>query len=207
MAYTYLIGWSKYDKYYYGVRFSKKSSPSELWVSYFTSSKYVKKFAKKHGNPDIVQIRRVFDSSKKAILWETKVLLRMNVLKDDRWLNKTNNKAIDPDCAKHGWSFAARKNASIAHTGKKRSESHRKAISESLKGRYCDWLIGKTRPDHSEKMSGKNNPRSIQVLYDGKIYDTLKDLSIKENISYHTIRKMINSQEIKQMDKELRHAL
>jgi len=33
MAYTYLIGWSKLKKYYYGVRFAKKSNPKDLWVN------------------------------------------------------------------------------------------------------------------------------------------------------------------------------
>ena len=99
MAYTYLIGWSKHDKYYYGVRYSKDCHPSDLWVKYFTSSKYVKLFVKKNGKPDIIQIRKIFDDTTKARLWETKVLKRMNVVKDDRWLNKTDNISIDPDYA------------------------------------------------------------------------------------------------------------
>lgn len=207
MAYTYLIGWSKLNKYYYGVRFSKKSNPKELWVSYFTSSKYVNEFVKKHGDPDVIRIRRIFKDREKAIVWEARVLTKMNVLNSERWLNKTNNKAIDPICAKHGWSIEARKKASLSHAGKKRSKSHKKAISDSLKGRRCDWLVGKKKPLHSKKMKGENNPRSIQVMYNGNTYKTLKELSEKESISYHIIRKMINSQEIQQMDKELRYAL
>lgn len=31
MAYTYRIGWSKLNKHYYGVRYSKRSHPSDLW--------------------------------------------------------------------------------------------------------------------------------------------------------------------------------
>jgi hypothetical protein len=95
MAYTYLIGWKKYKKYYYGVRFSKKSDPSELWISYFTSSKYVKSFVKEYGNPDIIQIRKVFEDVNKARLWESKVLLKMKVIEKENWLNKSNNKCID----------------------------------------------------------------------------------------------------------------
>lgn len=203
MAYTYLIGWKKHNKFYYGVRFSKKSDPSELWVSYFTSSKYVKDFTKKHGTPDIIEIRKIFDNPKKAIEWETKVLTRMNVLQSEKWINKTNNKAIDPFCALHGWSEKSRKKSSMSHTGKQRSQSHRDNLSLALKGRKCSWLNGKSRPDHSEKMKGKNNPRALVVFYNNKKYETLKDLSETENISYYLIKKMINNQEIIQLKKEI----
>lgn len=31
--YTYLIGWSSHNKFYYGVRYAKGSNPNELWKS------------------------------------------------------------------------------------------------------------------------------------------------------------------------------
>jgi hypothetical protein len=86
--YTYLIGWSEHRIYYYGVRFSKKCHPSDLWKTYFTSSKYVKQFREEHGEPDIIQIRKTFKDSKSAILWEEKVLKRINAIKSEMWLNK-----------------------------------------------------------------------------------------------------------------------
>jgi hypothetical protein len=92
--YTYLIGWSSHNKYYYGVRYAKNSNPNELWKSYFTSSKHVKYFAEKHGDPDIIEIRKEFDDRDSAILWENLVLKRMNVVKDSRFLNATDNIAI-----------------------------------------------------------------------------------------------------------------
>lgn len=93
--YTYLIGWSTYNKWYYGVRFAKNCHPEELWVSYFTSSKHVKKFRKDYGEPDIIQVRKRFSDSVSARIHEEKVLVRMNVINEDKWLNKTNNKSID----------------------------------------------------------------------------------------------------------------
>lgn len=203
MAYTYLIGWKNCNKYYYGVRFSKKSDPKELWVSYFTSSKYVKEFAKLHGNPDIVEVRKIFNTVEKAIKWETRVLTRMKVLTDEKWINKTNNRAIDPTYALHGWKDSSRKKASDSHKGKIRSESHKLNLSLSLTNRKCDWLLGKERPDHSQKMKGVNNPRALTVLYKNKVYETLKDLSESENISYYLIKRMINNQEIYQIQKEI----
>lgn len=92
--YTYLIGWSKLNTYYYGVRYAKGCNPSDLWKTYFTSSKYVKEFHKQYGNPDIIQVRKIFKSKEHAILWEHKVLRKLNVINDDRFLNKTDNKSI-----------------------------------------------------------------------------------------------------------------
>lgn len=94
--YTYLIGWSNHEKYYYGVRFKKNCHPIDLWTTYFTSSKYIKEFRNLYGEPDIIQIRHIFTNSEKARKWESKVLKRMNVVKDDRFINKTDNYSIDP---------------------------------------------------------------------------------------------------------------
>jgi hypothetical protein len=92
--YTYLIGWTKLNKFYYGVRYSKKSTTEELWITYFTSSKHVKDFRIENGEPDIIQIRKVFNDKQKAQLWEHKVLKRLNCAKSEKWLNKTDNISI-----------------------------------------------------------------------------------------------------------------
>ena len=87
IPYTYLIGWSKEDIWYYGVRYSKNCNPSDFWVTYFTSSKKVKERRLTHGEPDVIQIRRVFENKIKARWWEDTVHRRMNVVKSNRWLN------------------------------------------------------------------------------------------------------------------------
>lgn len=90
--YTYLIGWSKHNKFYYGVRFARNCHPNDLWKTYFTSSKHVKRFRKENGDPDIIEIRKTFTNSPmKAKIWEEKVLRRMNVIKSQQWLNKNIN--------------------------------------------------------------------------------------------------------------------
>lgn len=88
--YTYLIGWSKHNIWYYGKRSKVGCHPSEFWKKYFTSSKHVKLFREKHGDPDIIQIRKTFNTIEDARLWETKVLTRINAAHDDRFLNKRN---------------------------------------------------------------------------------------------------------------------
>lgn len=89
IPYTYLIGWSKLDVWYYGVRYSVSCRPSDLWKSYFTSSTHVKDFREKNGDPDIIQIRKTFHSSTAAREWEDKVIRRMRLTSNPKWLNKS----------------------------------------------------------------------------------------------------------------------
>jgi len=72
--YTYLIGWSSENKWYYGVRYAKGCHPNDLWITYFTSSKIVKKYTEKHGSPNIIQIRKIFKDCNSAFIWEQTVL-------------------------------------------------------------------------------------------------------------------------------------
>lgn len=88
IPYTYLIGWKKLDKWYYGVRYRKGCQPSDFWQAYFTSSPIVKKFREAHGEPDVVEIRKTFKTPIQARLWEDRVHHRMDVVKSPRWLNK-----------------------------------------------------------------------------------------------------------------------
>lgn len=91
--YTYLIGWSSQDLWYYGTEFgckTKTAHPSNLWVTYFTSSRFVKETITKHGDPDVVEIRRTFTTSKDALCWENKVLRRIDAKSRSKWLNQHN---------------------------------------------------------------------------------------------------------------------
>lgn len=89
VPYTYLVGWSKLDKWYYGVRYAKRCDSSDLWVEYFTSSKVVKRLRKNYDEPDVIQVRRIFNEPKSAIIWEQKVLRRLNAIRNDKWLNQS----------------------------------------------------------------------------------------------------------------------
>jgi hypothetical protein len=160
LPYTYLIGWSALDTWYYGCRYSEKQcvNPSDLWISYFTSSEYVKQFREIHGEPDIIQIRKTFNSAKQTLDWEHKVLRRLKVTSSSKWLNKTDNKCImlDEDVI----SKIVQKNK-----GRKRkpcSDSTKRKISESNKGKIawnkgikdsCPSWVGKRHKEESkEKM-------------------------------------------------------
>ena len=86
--YTYLIGWTQHNKYYYGARFAKNCHPDDLWKKYFTSSYYVKQFREQYGEPDVIQVRQTFDNADSALAWESKVLHKMNVMTNDTFLNQ-----------------------------------------------------------------------------------------------------------------------
>ena len=100
--YTYLVGWSKLGFWYYGVRYSKNCFPYDLWVSYYTSSKKVKEFREKFGEPDVVEIRQTFGDRESAIEWENRVLRRIGAVKSEKWLNRFDGKAVHPDDALRG---------------------------------------------------------------------------------------------------------
>lgn len=91
IPYTYIIGWKTHNKYYYGVRYAKNCHPSDLWKAYFTSSRHVKSFREQHGEPDVIEVRKIFNSVEKAKLWEEKVLKRLKVSENDVWLNVTES--------------------------------------------------------------------------------------------------------------------
>lgn len=140
MPYTYLIGWTKHNKFYYGVRYAKDCHPDELWQSYHTSSKHVQRFREKHGEPDIIQVRKTFKDAKSACLWENKVLKRINAKDDRRFLNATDNHAISTEYSSVSWKSLTEeqrkkraKYASKNLSEKQRKERSRKAGLASAK--------------------------------------------------------------------------
>jgi len=135
LPYTYLIGWSQHRKFYYGVRFAKNCHPDDLWVKYFTSSKHVKAFRQQHGEPDIIQVRYLFDSIDHAKDWEHRVLRRIHAVQRSDFLNRTDNKC--------------RPN----NKGLKRSEEFKQNLSRQFKGR-------RLTEEHRHKIAmGNSGPR------------------------------------------------
>jgi hypothetical protein len=89
--YTYLIGWTHLDVWYYGSKYSKYADPELLWVKYFTSSKRVAEFRKLHGEPDIVEIGETnFKTPQECRIFEYLFLTSVDAAKRERWLNESN---------------------------------------------------------------------------------------------------------------------
>jgi hypothetical protein len=78
-------------KHYYGIRHGKKSNPETLWKTYFSSSNIVKKLIQEYGADSFnVKIRKTFNSAEEAILWEHRVLSKLNASMRDDWINRHN---------------------------------------------------------------------------------------------------------------------
>ena len=144
MPFTYLVGWSSINRFYYGVRYGKKSTPDTLWTTYFTSSKDVKEHREKFGEPDVVQVRKLFESPEKAIRWEFKVLRRLKAASSVKWLNRREAPAIP--------TFSGAANPMF---GRNHKTSTLQILSEKAKARRmnADQLLA-----CSERNSGERNP-------------------------------------------------
>lgn len=87
--YTYRIKHIPSGKNYYGSRFAENCDPSDLWTTYFTSSKLVKELILKDGKESFVaEVRKTFDCKIKCQQYENEVLRRLNVTHNENWLNQ-----------------------------------------------------------------------------------------------------------------------
>lgn len=135
LPYTYVIHHPLTNKSYYGVRYARKCSPNDLWVTYFTSSKHVKALIDQYGKESFVcEVRKIFNSREDAISWEQKVLRRLKVAENDKWLNVTYNGLYN------------HKGTHSEETRKKISEKVRgRTISEEQRAKVRATLLGRSR--------------------------------------------------------------
>lgn len=91
MPYTYHLYHIPTKKHYYGSRYAKGAIPSELGVSYFSSSKEVHALIEKYGKESFVYtVRQQFETPEEALLWETKLLNRIDAKNKPNWINQHN---------------------------------------------------------------------------------------------------------------------
>jgi len=96
VPYTYLIKCVPTGEVYYGVKFAKNCHPSDLWTTYYTSSKIVMKRIEIFGLAAFnIEIRRTFIDGYQARIWENTVLRRMKAITNPKWLNNSNGVAFN----------------------------------------------------------------------------------------------------------------
>ena len=149
--YVYIIRWTNANKGYIGVRYAKGCHPSDLFVSYHTSSKAVKQLISEIGLPDQVKIFPYSDKET-ALLMEEKFQRRFRVLESDYWFNKNINGKYF-----HNYNMTSEHKIKISNSmkGRKFSETHKQNISESKKGKgnpQCEV----TKIKISETLSNRN---------------------------------------------------
>lgn len=182
---------------YYGVRFAKNCDPSDLWVSYFTSSRHIKKMIVEHGiDAFSFEVRKIFDDKEAAIKWEHRVLLRLKVRTNKNWVNvttseswrsmegdlnpskrpevrakisKANKGRLRPDQSLRMKTNHPMKNP---ETAAKMSGTRKKKFAS---GELVSWTAGKKRPE----VSGEKHHRF------GKTFDKLGDMNRKEYLCPH----------------------
>lgn len=154
--YTYLIGWSHLDRWYYGVRLSNTFIPEEdLWVKYYTSSKRVASFIEENGPPDIIKVDRTFTTWKEASEYEVYFLTENNCIYSEKWLNLACFPAIIHDDISIHKIKKARYNQVI-------TEDHKRAISKGCSGTK-NGMYGKSHsPESIEKMKRNRKGKGKQ---------------------------------------------
>jgi hypothetical protein len=163
LPFTYVLTFKPTGQRYYGVRYAKNAHPSQLWTTYFTSSKAIKTLIKDHGVEAFdVLVRRTFKSKESAVLWESKVLRRLDASHSSKWINRINGDANFASISK--WSEEAKIKLSNSRKGIKFSKEHRNNLSKShigykqseeTKNKRSQALIGRVRPPRSTEWKAK----------------------------------------------------
>jgi hypothetical protein len=99
-----------------------------------------------------VEIRRVFESKEQASAWETRVLRRCNVLKNDQWINQNIAGYIVP-------TEESNRKISEFHKGKPKTDEHKEKIRQSNLGKKRAPRSNEYKVKMSAAKSGVNNPR------------------------------------------------
>lgn len=148
-AYTYIVGWRSLDLWYYGFRCSDDPG-NDLWVKYFTSSKYVAEKRKEVGEPDVVRVHKVFSTKKEAQTHESKFLRRVKAKTSKRWLNRRYpeegffNKGHSEETrkkigekSKANWGSNYERMKALVTPSRPISEQHKRILSIKLKEFYA----------------------------------------------------------------------
>jgi hypothetical protein len=170
IPFTYRIGWSSLNLHYYGVRYRKDCHPKDLWETYFTSSKHVKRIREQFGDPDIIEIRKIFNDRYLAIDWEQKVLKKLHVKKNKKWLNiaigkpsNLGNKHSEETKTKMRKPKPEGFGELISEKMKQytRTEDHNKKIANSLKGRKLskESIMKREQTRKENREAGLHKPR------------------------------------------------
>jgi hypothetical protein len=125
--FTYLLTHKKTGKRYYGVRYWKNADPSELWNTYFSSSQIIKRLVKEEGPEAFdAEVRKVFSSKEKALLWEQRFLTKVDAARNAMWFNRHNG-GKNFHCTGH--SKKTKRLLSQQRKGKPKTEEHKKKIA------------------------------------------------------------------------------
>lgn len=178
IPFTYLLGWSKSNMFYYGVRYAKNCLPTQLFTKYFTSSNIVKQYIVDEGVPDTIIIDKIFKNSNAAREYECLFLKFYKATTHENFLNKTNgdgkfynnatynhNKKLKPV------SEEAKLKMSNSRKGKNFTQKHKDNISKGLIGHHVSIesrekiSLGHLGRKHSDEHKEKNRIQQLGNNY------------------------------------------
>lgn len=184
--YTYYLFHKPTGKHYYGVRTAKNCHPDELWKTYFSTSKIVKLLREQYGDDSFeYEVRKLFETPKDALEWETKFLTRIDAATKDDWLNQHNGGGKFTTAGKGSWI-----------TGKTHNEKTRRKISEKRKPYVGEKhpMYGRNHSEESKRKMAENRPiitGEANPFYGKRHSDELKKIISEKNKGNPSPRKGI----------------
>ena len=160
--YVYRITNTKLNKHYYGSRTTKLNPKEDLGIKYFSSSKD-KEFKKYQlDNPQNYKYKviKTFNNSADKNIYESYLHDYFNVKEHESFYNKANQTTFGFDRTGRGHTDEVKSIISKTHLNVPKSKEHKRKIGLANKGKTKGNkhpFYGKKRPEHSKKISGKNN--------------------------------------------------
>lgn len=166
IPYTYILKWTKLKIYYFGVRYSSKCEPDDLFKTYFTSSKHVKYFIRINGIPDIIKVTKIFQSAHAALEWEKKFLARVNAINNPHFLNR---------------SVAGHFSTKTSIPNKIKGQTYQDAYGTE-KTQHIKEKQAYKKKLYWESEEGMLRRKELSISMKGNKYNNSKDYSIKNKI-------------------------
>lgn len=226
--YTYLIGWSELDLWYYGVKFGKSADPSKFWVNYFTSSKYVQSIRAEFGEPDVREIRKTFESKESAAEWERKVIRRLNAVWSDKWINRGNGghefnpppemRARSKTCrqkiseARKRWAAKPENREKAAEAARRAGELGASKISAKARERFADpewkamYIAAHSTPEYIESARERTTRLHNDETYRANFIAAIQSDEYREKQRAGSISRYADPEERKRHSEILKQA-
>ena len=184
VPYTYYIKWSTLNLMYYGVKYAEGCHPDNFWVNYFTSSKVVREYREKYGEPDIYRVSKRFATKEEAIAHEGKFLKRVNAVSHSGFLNKSNGgyppvkSGKDASAYGKNWYTDGEQQILIDVSEQEIPEGFRPGMSDLIREQRRQANLGENNPNFG-------NPRSAETKERIRIGNIGKKRTVeqRENIS------------------------
>jgi hypothetical protein len=188
IPFTYYLLHIPTGKKYYGVRTAKGCHPDDLWTKYFSSSALVKNLIEVYGKESFhFEVRKIFENKRDALLWERKVLIRLNASQSSYWLNRNNGggagshtdesrEKIKKNNSRY-WKGMSRPDISEKFKGHSVSEETKEKIKNKLKGRP---LSDEVKSKMKGRVPWNKNKKGVQVAWNKGLRTKIKTIKQEE---------------------------